>query len=185
MTVRCANGHDNPDGQSYCGECGTPLASESPSTETQTVSTTRWWRNRWAIASLAGALVLGGAGIAAGLLIESSGGGAGWTKAQRSPLPDVAYDAAASTNGTVSMFTDWQCASRKVVAAYPDYSDFAKLTAELRRDAVLNAAQNCPLELRPCNGPTDLEGYAGGSPCRYQRSRSSPPVVLGVPPERP
>jgi hypothetical protein len=25
MTVRCANGHDNPDGQSFCGECGTTL----------------------------------------------------------------------------------------------------------------------------------------------------------------
>jgi hypothetical protein len=25
MTVRCANGHDNPDGQSFCGECGSTL----------------------------------------------------------------------------------------------------------------------------------------------------------------
>jgi hypothetical protein len=30
MSVRCSQGHDNPDGSAFCDECGEPLASPAP-----------------------------------------------------------------------------------------------------------------------------------------------------------
>jgi hypothetical protein len=30
MTVRCSQGHENPDGSAFCDECGEPLAATSP-----------------------------------------------------------------------------------------------------------------------------------------------------------
>jgi hypothetical protein len=30
MTIRCSQGHENPDGSAFCDECGEPLAAASP-----------------------------------------------------------------------------------------------------------------------------------------------------------
>ncbi len=31
MSVRCSQGHENPDGSAFCDECGEPLAAPAPS----------------------------------------------------------------------------------------------------------------------------------------------------------
>ncbi len=36
--MQCTNGHDNPEGQKFCGECGAPLPDE-PTTTTSTITT--------------------------------------------------------------------------------------------------------------------------------------------------
>ena len=41
--MQCTNGHDNPDGQKFCGECGAPIADEpaiAPPVETEVPATT-------------------------------------------------------------------------------------------------------------------------------------------------
>ena len=30
MSIKCASGHENPDGSAFCDECGLPLAAPTP-----------------------------------------------------------------------------------------------------------------------------------------------------------
>lgn len=94
--VTCPEGHPNPQGWEFCGECGAPLEVD--------VSADRWYRTKWAIvgASILGVLVISSAAVT---LAVTTGG-----EHTRSSTPTSARTAAIQEwwSGAHESFTELQ-----------------------------------------------------------------------------
>src|SRR5215207_3365588 len=76
--MRCTNGHDNPDGQRFCGECGAPLDAPTPeippppppntttAEATDAAPTARRHKRLWLVAAVIGLVAIVVIAIASG-----------------------------------------------------------------------------------------------------------------------